>query len=477
MLIQGVRDHLIDAIRTRLRSDVPLGVYLSGGVDSSAIAGIIAHLLREKSAEIQTKTGSATGAPAKLKCFSIGFDHPGSEVEIARRTADYIGADFSPLPVTEELLCDHLEEAIVQCELPYVDLGSVAKFLLSRHAKEEGITVVLTGEGSDEHFAGYPLFLRDRFALEDASGVAGSEVLTPARDSSIYPPRATFWGQETKQLPAELQEKYAVGRLDITRILVSSHHDEGLLPWAQEFKDESYERRLALLNRVLPANAQRALESGSYHPLHSALLLWQNTIFPTQLLTHLGDRVEMAHALEARTPFLDHHLTEFVDSLPPSYKIKLEAPSSASAGAETGDYDKSNVREKWILYEAVKPFITPEVCDRTKQPFIHGARKRPKGGPMHRLLQRLLTREAVERVGWLDYDAIQELIAVGFDDDDDKVSVQQSRLAVAKALLCAQICLFAKHWQVETLTEEKAREAAEAEESRGINDGQVKRVD
>lgn len=96
---------------------------------------------------------------------------------------------------------------------------------------------------------------------------------------------------------------------------------------------------------------------------------------------------------------------------------------------------------------------------------------------MHRLLQRLLTREAVERVGWLDYDAIQELIAVGFDDDDDKVSVQQSRLAVAKALLCAQICLFAKHWQVETLTEDKAREAAEAEETKGINDGQVKRVD
>ncbi|CAO1636005.1 unnamed protein product [Parajaminaea phylloscopi] len=435
-LIEGVRSRLIDAVRVRLRSDVPVGVYLSGGVDSSSIAGIVSHLL---------KTGMApSGANLSehFKCFTIGFDHEGSELPIAKRTAEFVGAEFCPLEVTEALLCDHFEQTILQCELPYGDLGTVAKYLLSEHAKKNGVTVVLTGEGSDEHLAGYPFFKYDRYAEPDLTTSGGQE----SPPDTFFPPMRSFWGKAGDDFTAEERKTIPAARYALTKILAISHHHNGLADWAEQYRDPASAARL--LQNMLPADVDARLRADLWHPLNAVLLLWQQTTFPTQLLTHLGDRVEMAHALEARLPFLDHHLVEFIDSLPPAFKLRFDPRQSA-------------LREKWVLYEAVKPFVSEEVYARIKQPFL-AAKRRTKDGPLYKLLMRHLTRDNVARVGWLDYDRCMDLVEKGYAAES---TLGDSKLALAEALLCAEMCIFARHWKMEPLTPEDAKAARSADAS------------
>ncbi|PWN25473.1 glutamine-hydrolyzing asparagine synthase [Jaminaea rosea] len=446
-LVAGVRSRLIDAIRVRLRSDVPVGVFLSGGVDSSAVAGIVAHLLKAKAAPAL----DPSVPPCTFRCFTIDFDHEWSEAGIAQRTAEWVGAQYCPLKVDEEMLCQYFEEVIAQCELPYADLGCVAKYLLARFAKQQGVKVVLTGEGSDEHLAGYPIFRGDRFAERDAA-MGQCEDAKPAKE--LLQPLPSFYGLPANKPRCSTSARPPLAHLAMHGMLSTSHHHEGLQEWAESFIDPSGgDAALDSLLDSLPRKSQEAIREDKYHPLHTALLVYQRSTFVTQQLTHLGDRVEMAHALEARTPFLDHHLTQFIDSLPPSLKLRFDPRTKA-------------LREKWILYEAARPFITPEVYERVKQPFVAAPRRYPRGGPMHRLLQRLLTREGVQAVGWLDSERVERLMVKAFGKDEHMTGAtddaREAKVATAQALLCAEMCLFAKRWGVEKLTgQEKARVAAD----------------
>jgi asparagine synthase (glutamine-hydrolysing) len=148
-MVQGVRTRLIDSVACRLRADVPVGVYLSGGIDSSVVAGIITHLLKSG------KTTAGSQSSSKLKCFTIEFDAGGAhnEVEIAKRTADFLSVDFNPMKASEKDLVDNFERAVWAIEQPANDLNFVGKYMLSRFVSGQGYPVVLTGEGADEHFA------------------------------------------------------------------------------------------------------------------------------------------------------------------------------------------------------------------------------------------------------------------------------------------------------------------------------------
>lgn len=441
-MVEGVRSRLVDAIKVRLRADVPVGVFLSGGVDSSAVAGIVSHLL---------KTGAAPCKDSSLslknfRCFTINFDHEWSEAAIAKNTAAFVGAQYCALDVSEEMLCANFEEVIAQCELPYADLGCVAKYLLAKFAKQQGVDVVLTGEGSDEHLAGYPIFRGDRFA-EPADKDDDKKP-----DEELLRPLPSFYGLPTDKPRPSTSAPPALASLAMSGMLSTSHHHSGLTTWAESFIDPHGDASLHSLLSMLPHPARQQIESDAYHPLHTALLVYQSSTFVTQQLTHLGDRVEMAHALEARTPFLDHHLTGFIDSLPPSVKLRLDPRTGA-------------LREKWILYEAVRPFVTPEVYGRVKQPFVAAPRRYARDGPMHRLLKRLLSREGIEAVGWLDVARVEELMRISFGSDEEgkegegaTEDPREAKLATAQALLCAEMCLFAKRWGVKRVgSEEEAR--------------------
>ncbi|HZD04909.1 MAG TPA: asparagine synthase (glutamine-hydrolyzing), partial [Longimicrobiales bacterium] len=143
--VDGFREVLEEAVETRLRADVSVGCYLSGGLDSCAVLGL-----------------AALHHAGPVRAFTLQFDHPRyDESGIAREMAARAGADFVPIPVRQRDLADHFADAVVASETWSINAHGVAKYLLSRAVRDAGYKVVLTGEGSDEILGGYPHFRQD----------------------------------------------------------------------------------------------------------------------------------------------------------------------------------------------------------------------------------------------------------------------------------------------------------------------------
>jgi asparagine synthase (glutamine-hydrolysing) len=421
-MIQGVRDRLLEAVRDRLRADVPIGVFLSGGIDSSAIAGMVKHLMETEGAQLGTAPASE-----RMNCFSVKFmgeEH--DEEPIARRTAEWLGVKMHHCEMTEENFAANIEDAVWHNEAAVTDLGTVGKFLLSKLTNDQGIKVVLTGEGSDEHFAGYRELLTDFVREPDLS--------SPNSGLSEEDRIRTFNELEgsDKSGPKELATAAAARRqVNNTSFLgftqSASLKDQLLAPWTfTEFGRA--DKRMTAVNSL--DGHTRALMTNKWHPLHTSLYIWSKSSLANGLLTVLGDRCEMAHSVEGRQPFLDHRLTEYAMGLPPSVKIHWDPQSRTFS-------------EKWILKEAMKPFITEELYKRKKHPFSAPVKYKPDG-PVHKLFERLITKENVEELGFLDWEQCKRLVHDAiFDADRVKYSqmilvgqfvVLQKRFGVKKAV-------------------------------------------
>ncbi|KAF0714491.1 hypothetical protein As57867_003836, partial [Aphanomyces stellatus] len=378
-MVEGVRSRLLAAVRSRLRSDVPVAIYLSGGVDSSSVLGMATSILRE------------TDPTASLDAFTMAFGDPNvDESPIAERTASHFGAKFHALRITQEALTDAFEDAVWHWEAPMNDFNGAAKFLLSRFVREAGYKVVLTGEGSDEHFGGYNTFQPDFFREATVPPIMTDEkrraILSdleqrnPRMWSAISPTPMSFTDHSgARQL---------LNNVSTHRILDSMY---GLPPAL--FQD-NLSRPCEALALSLTA-VERELALTTWHPFHTALCVATRTQLPNFLCTHLGDRSEMAHSVEGRVPFLDHRLTSYVDGLPPQVKLKVDGVDGTMI-------------DKWILRQAVEPFVTEEVMHRPKCPFMSPPTVKFSEESVHwKKIQSRVTQEAVERIGWIDWAYVQ----------------------------------------------------------------------
>jgi asparagine synthase (glutamine-hydrolysing) len=328
---EELRRVLEEAVRLRLRADVPVGCYLSGGLDSCAMIGL-----------------ASRHHPEPIRAFTLTFDHGDyDEEKEAREMAAKVGADFFPIPIRQDDLADHFADAILQSEIFCINAHGVAKYLLSRAVRDAGYKVVITGEGSDEILGGYAHFRRDMLLYnregQDASAVAAQlkqlEDANPVSRGLLLP--------HGKAKPLE----------NVQRLL-------GFIPsWL-----ETFSARAAAMDEVLAADFLEAHGQGaSYHALlssldvrgrlagrdamHQSLYLWSKTVLPGYILTMLGDRMEMAHSVEGRVPFLDHHVVETICSQPVHQKIH-------------------GMTEKYVLREAVRDVITDTIYRRQKHPFL-----------------------------------------------------------------------------------------------------------
>ncbi|KAF0714490.1 hypothetical protein As57867_003835, partial [Aphanomyces stellatus] len=380
-MVEGVRSRLLAAVRSRLRSDVPVAIYLSGGVDSSSVLGMATSILRE------------TDPTASLDAFTIAFSDKTfagvkyDESPIAERTASHFGAKFHALRITQEALTDAFEDAVWHWEAPLNDFNGASKFLLSRFVRDAGYKVVLTGEGSDEHFGGYSMFYPDFFREATAP-----PIMTEARRLELL-----------EQIEAQAPIQYArigcvpmsysdhvIGRrllnsASIHRILSSMYG----LP-SDLFADKSLEAHTVEAYALGLSAVERELAHSTWHPFHTSMALVTHTLLPNVLCTHLGDRSEMAHSLEGRVPFLDHRVTSYVDGLPPQVKLKVNAADGT-------------ITDKWILREAVKPFLTDELFNRPKFPFLAPPTEFDRDAVHWKKLEGRVTQEAVARLGWMDW--------------------------------------------------------------------------
>ena len=369
--IEALREKLQEAVRLRMRADVPVGCYLSGGLDSCTALGMAARY---------------TDKP--IQAFTLSFDHADyDERLIAEEMATMAGADFHPIAVRHDDLATHFADAVWQSETLFFNAHGVAKYLLSRAVRDAGFKVVLTGEGSDEIFAGYPHFRRDMLLYnnqgQDAQQV--QDMLQALQDanrvsSGFLMPHGAVDGLDTLKRTLG----FAPGWLES---FASS--GQKLLPLLSDAFLSRYEGMdpyRTMLNR-LNVSAQLA----GRDPVNQSLYLWSKFALPQYVLNVLGDRMEMAHSIEGRVPFLDHHVVELVRSMPVNLKIR-------------------GLTEKYVLREAAKPFITDTVYRRQKHPFVAPPATFAPEQPLNAMIQDTLRGSELQRLPFFNQKKVVDLL-------------------------------------------------------------------
>lgn len=323
-----LREKFKESVALRLRADVPVACYLSGGLDSCSVLG-----------------ASAQMSSVPIHAFTLSFpdDVEYDEAVVAREMTASCGAVYHEIPLRYADLADNFADALWNAEVPFGNTHGVAKFLLSRAVRKAGFKAVLTGEGSDEIFGGYVHFRKDVLMHDGRADQAGRlEKLTAANAVS----RPLMLASELDPSLTGLQR--TLGFVP-SFIAAQGQRSQATAIMRDEFKGPFAGRDAwrSWLNHVDVARQVWGRE-----PLDQSLYLWSRTMLPAYLLTVLGDRMEMAHSIEGRLPFLDHELVEHVVKLPPELKIQ-------------GD-----LTEKFLLREAARPFLTDTVYKRQKHPFL-----------------------------------------------------------------------------------------------------------
>ncbi|WP_455197200.1 asparagine synthase (glutamine-hydrolyzing) [Kaarinaea lacus] len=397
--IEGVRDHLLQAVQHRLEADVPVACYLSGGIDSCSILGL-----------------SAASQQSPVKAFTIGFDDASyDETAIAREMAESVEADQDIMMLQADHLYDNFERTIWHTERSIYNTLGVAKMLMSQHVNGAGYRVVVTGEGSDELFAGYPAFRRDMFlhgldTLSDAEKASWQQLLTESNK--------LFKGAmlaEDEWSDTALNHKVGFTPSCLQPWLSSSRHVPDLLQDDIREQLKSYQPGDAI------ANALDADMLEGRHPLDKAQYVWIKTMLEGQILTWGGDRVDMANSMEARPAFLDHHLAEYASRIPPSMRIRGRV-------------------EKYVLREAMRGLLPKVLYEREKFAFMAPpAHTDPKKWQaMKALSDRYLSDEAIAASGLLSKTGVENLFAT-HEDPDTTTATQVQLDAVINHLLSVQI--------------------------------------
>lgn len=362
--VERVRAALDEAVRLRLSVDEPLGCYLSGGLDSCAVLGVAARQSRRP-----------------LHAFTITFDQPEyDESGLAREAAARAGAEFIPVRVRTADLAECFVDALRHSETLVANAHGVAMYLLNRAARAAGCRVVLTGHGADEVFAGYPHLRRDMLLYNtpgqgaearrrllgdiEASSAISRGLLSVGRSESISLPGVE---RALGFVPSFLEVSALTGR-EIVGLL---HPD-----FAAPFRGRDPFRRL--LDGLDAAGRLTGRE-----PVHQSLYLWSKTVFPNYILSVLGDRMQMAHGIEGRAPFLDPELVELALGIPASQKIR-------------------GVTEKYVLREAARPVLTEAVYERREHPFVAPLAVAEPEGALFTLLQDTLRGPTLAAGGIFD---------------------------------------------------------------------------
>jgi len=368
--IDGVREQLVQAVHHRLEADVPVGCYLSGGIDSCSIIGLAAAASQEP-----------------VRAFTIGFDSDTyDETPIARQMAEATGAEQDVLRIEPAQLYDHFEETLWHTERTIYNTLGVAKLLMSRRVNEVNYKVVLTGEGSDELFAGYPAFRRDMFlhGLDDldADEQRQWEKLLTASNQQFT---GAMLAEESIDDPA-LHAAVGFTPSCLQPWLSAGARVPALLEPSLRAELEGYEPGRAIAD---------ALDTGQLkgrHALDKAQYVWIKTMLEGQILTWGGDRVDMANSMEARPAFLDHHLAEYARTIPPGMRIHGRT-------------------EKYVLREAMRGLLPDVLYRREKFAFMappaHTDEK--KRNAMQGLADKWLDRDGIRAAGLLDPDGVHEV--------------------------------------------------------------------
>ena len=318
---------LLDATRIRLRSDVPVGAYLSGGLDSTITTALIRQF-----------------SDTRLRTFSVAFDNAEyDESQYQLEAAKYLGTEHSVIQCSESDIGNAFPDVIWHTEQPIVRTAPAPLYLLSKLVRNSDFKVVLTGEGSDEMFGGYDIFKEHkirRFCQRHPDSN-----LRPLLFRKLYPYMPNIQAQPVSQLRRFFQQGDTGPERLASHVARWQLGGRNRLFFSEEVENAIGQRDIyAEIERQLPADLDH------WDSFCQAQYLEARYLLPGYILSSQGDRVAMAHAVEGRHPFLDYRVMEFASRLPSRLKMKV-------------------LNEKYLLKSTFGRLLPPSIAKRPKQPY------------------------------------------------------------------------------------------------------------
>lgn len=363
-----LRALLADATRLRLRADVPVGSYLSGGLDSTLVAALARQY-----------------TPHTLRTFSIAFEERAfDEREYQEAATAFLGTDHRRTECTNADIAAVFPQVVWHAETPLLRTAPAPLYLLSRLVRESGIKVVLTGEGADEFLGGYNIYKEDKVRRFWAA--APDSALRPLLLRRLYPYLShlsqvsdahlrAFFGRDLRAVDRPGYSHWIRWQNTSRLWLFFSSGLQGAL--------DGYDPVGELLDSL-------DVDLRAWSPLAQAQYLEVTTFLSPYLLSSQGDRVAMAHSVEGRFPFLDHRVVEFCDRLPHHFKLK-------------------GLREKHILRKSAEGLVPPLVWQRRKQPYRAPVAPAFLSDPPE-YVETLLSAEAIRAAGIFDPQSVARLV-------------------------------------------------------------------
>jgi asparagine synthase (glutamine-hydrolysing) len=353
----GELDELMhDSVGMRMRADVPVGAYLSGGLDSTI-----------------TSTLAAEASPFQLRSFSITFEDPRlDESRFQRAVAESIGTEHAIAAIGETAIGNSFPDVVWHAETPLIRTAPAPMYHLARLTKESGIKVVLSGEGADELFLGYDLFKEvsvRRFCLRQPEST-----IRPRLFDRLYPYLADgsrggeFWRKFFLEAGAPDDPLFShLPRFELTS-------------WIRQFYAPDFAASLAGTDVRADLRDSLPEQFPSWSPLNRASYLETSILLPQYLLSSQGDRMAMAHGVEGRFPFLDHRLFEFAAALPTRSRLQ-------------------GLKEKEILHRWARRILPDSAGARPKQPYRAPDASSFFGPGAPSYVQELLSGETIHNSG------------------------------------------------------------------------------
>ena len=394
--VERTRELTEEAIRLRMVAGVPVGCLISGGLDSSSVLGV-----------------AATCTDGPVAAFTVGFERREfDETPGAREMAAAVGADHTVVTLGDADLADHFADAVRHAETLQYNTHGVARYLLARGVRDAGYRSVMAGEGADEAFFGYEFL---RAAVGASRGVPGPSKLlrilsgllrSPSRHHPTLAAVSPWLARIALLLPAapSLFTRLS-GGLGLIRSVCSRDFLRGFDGYDPY---RSYYRR-----------CKEAANLSRREPARRLLHLWLHSIFVNYHMA--ADRLDMAHGVEVRLPFLDHELFEYCNGLP--LAVLTDHP-----------------REKHLLREAMRPHIPDSVYEAVKRPFMAPSAV-GAAGPLHDFLQDTLRGEGLRAVPFVDAGAVGKVL------DGLPVLAEGDRGSVDSLLLMlASVAVLQEQW-------------------------------
>lgn len=384
---ERTREELHKAVELRLRSDVPVASYLSGGIDSSIVAALVKKHHNNN-----------------LITFSVVFkDAEFDESSYQKTMVDYLGTDHKMVYADYDSIAESFGDVVRFAERPTIRTAPAPLLILSKLVRDNGIKVVLTGEGADEVFGGYNIFREDKIRRFWAR--QPNSVIRPRLLEKLYPYVAhgsnAFWQAFFKKGLAETNDPYYSHRIrwgNTVSLLRYFNNDI-----AREFNAEK--NVFGPLQNYLDPQMMR------WHPFCRAQYLEMSIFMSGYLLNTQGDRMLMGNSVEGRFPFLDHNLMEFAATIPPSFKCRV-------------------LEEKYLLKRSFTDYVPESIAKRPKHPYRAPIAKCFLSPNAQSLSARMLDKETVERNGIFNYAGI-DILKKKFEKNGGSVFSEKDNMAIA----------------------------------------------